>query len=446
LEQRDIGQGGRFASIDVLRGIAIAWVVLFHLWGDIEFFPAAPRLYYEQLVERAGEGNPLATFTAFTDVLFRIGFQGVPLFMMISGVSLTIAAYRAGDGLSWVRFFWQRFRKLLVPYWAGVALTYGVIAGIAWHQAATGAGPFTDRFGHGITISEHTVVLIDRGVIWASITLIPRLLQDEWFFAPQLALWFVGLLAQYYLLFPILFVVMRRIGVVAFVLSSFALTVAANAWAVHEYAALELKFFLVTGWAPFRLFEFTAGMAVGWLLIDPRARRTLDALRHPAITCALLAGGLAVHTCGDLLIGWWTGEQVVERSRVLYLQSLALPLVTLGLAMMALPLLAKRPSRVDASVPLRALALVGVMSYALLIVSDAMRLVASEMRASDVPGAVWWTFVVCVYVPLNVAIAWPLSHLLGLMPKRASPARETVPAPPTTESAEEPLRLAPERV
>ena len=43
----------------------------------------------------------------------------------------------------------------------------------------------------------------------------------------------------------------------------------ANWWIVHEYGALELKFYLVTGWAPFRLFEFTAGMAIGWLLIAP---------------------------------------------------------------------------------------------------------------------------------------------------------------------------------
>ena len=53
-----------------------------------------------------------------------------------------------------------------------------------------------------MTISERTFLQIDGGVIFASVTLLPRLLRDEWFFAPQLALWFVGLLAQYYLLFP----------------------------------------------------------------------------------------------------------------------------------------------------------------------------------------------------------------------------------------------------
>src|SRR3972149_2832725 len=46
-----------------------------------------------------------------------------------------------------------RFPKLLAPYWAGVALPYGVIALIAWRQAALLGLPFSDQFGHGVTIS-----------------------------------------------------------------------------------------------------------------------------------------------------------------------------------------------------------------------------------------------------------------------------------------------------
>jgi hypothetical protein len=65
------------------------------------------------------------------------------------------------------------------------------------------------------------------------------------------------------------------------------------------------------------------------------------------------------------------------------------------------------------------------MSYALLIVNDPMRLVASQLRLEEVPSAVWWTFLVAVYVPVSVALAWPLAHLLGLMPKKR--ARRIVP-------------------
>lgn len=430
----------RFVSIDVLRGVAIAWVVLFHLWGDLEYFPGVPRVYYEQLWYQLEQNRgPLAIFTASTDLLFRKGFQGVPLFMMISGLSLTIAAYRAGDGLRWLPFGSARFRKLILPYVVGVALTYGVIAIIAWRQTSLNGTAFLDELTHGVTISERTYLQIDWGVAFASVTLLPRLLRDEWFFAPQLALWFVGLLAQYYLLFPLLFAMMRRIGVAAFLFITFVITVGANAWAVQQYAALEFKFFLVTGWAPFRLFEFTAGMALGWLLIDPRARGILEVFRSPVILAAALMLGLTSMVIGDLLIGWWTVDQVVERSPLLYLQALALPLVTLGLALISLPLLVRRPSRIDVSLPVRGFVLIGVMSYAILIVNDAMRLVASQLRLEDTPGWLWWTFLVAIYVPASLLLAWPLARALGLLPRASrashpavlpsSPAAETAPAP-----------------
>ncbi len=415
---------GRLVAVDVLRGLAIAWVVLFHIWGDLEFFPPVPRDYYEQLTWQFGhDAGPLAIFTAFTDLLFRDGFQGVPLFMMISGVSLTIAAYRAGDAVRWPRFFIQRFRKLLVPYWVGVALTYAVIMAIAWRQVAIGGGTFADHLSGGVTISAGSTVNVDGGVVFASLALIPRLLRDEWFFAPQLALWFVGLLAQYYLLFPALFVLMKRIGVVPFLLLTFGMTVAANAWEINRYMEPELQFRMVTGWAPFRLFEFTAGMAVGWLLASPERHRALAFVRQPAVLGGAIVLGLVAHTTGDLMIGQWG---------IHYWQAFALPLVTLGLALLALPLLVKRPSRIDASMPVRGLVAIGVMSYTILIVSDAMRLVASEIRIEGASDTVWWTFLIAVYVPVTLLVAWPLARVLGLLPKRDARVRQTrsrAPAP-----------------
>lgn len=410
--------GGRLVAIDILRGVAILWVVLFHLWGDIEYFPGVPREYYEQLTWQAQHGRgPWAIFTAFTDLLFRDGFEGVPLFMMISGISLTIAAYRAGDGLSWPRFTASRFRKLLLPYWFGVLLTYAIIATIAWRQTAIGDGAFASHWGGGVTISQFSVVNVDWRVAFASFAIVPRLIGSEYFFAPQLALWFVGLLAQYYLLFPVLFWMMRRLGVVAFVVLTFAVTVGANWWIVDQYGAPEFKFWLVTGWAPFRLFEFTSGMAVGWLLIDPRARRALAVTRHPGVIVLTLVAGFAAHTGGDLLVGQWQAR---------YWQSLALPLVTLGLALLVLPLLVRWPARLNATAPVRALTTIGVMSYGILIVSDAMRLVASQLRVENVPDGWWWAFLVAIYVPASVALAWPISKALGLLPKRPAAGKRTI--------------------
>ena len=403
-------------GVDVLRAVAIAWVVLFHLWGDIKYFPAAPTEYYDRLGEKVTDGAPFVEIvTAFTDLLLRLGFQGVPLFMMLSGISLTVTAYRGGDALRWPRFLFQRFRKLLVPYWFGAALTYGVMAAIAWRQDLTGAGAFSDRFQNGVTISGLSVVAVDWDVVVASITLVPRLTGLENFFAPQLALWFVGLLAQYYLLFPLLFVIMKRAGVLPFLLLTTAITVAANVWIVDQYRVPELKFWLVTGWAPFRLLEFTLGMSIGWLVASPDRGRALAFVRNPMVVLSLIAGGLAVHTLGGIYIG--DGHSG-------YWQAVALPLSTLGLALVALPLIIKPPSRIELTAPVRAIAAFGMMSYAILIINECMRLVASQVRIENPSEEVWWTFIVAIYVPVSILLAWPVAHVLGLMPRRtAAPIR-----------------------
>ncbi len=417
----DASAGVRLRSIDVLRGLAILWVILFHLWGDIKFFPPAPPHYYARLTDQVGEGaGAWRVFTAFSDLLFRDGFQGVPLFMTISGISLTVAAYREGGAINWWRFLARRFRKLLIPYWTGVALTFGVIALIALRQVELQGGSFSGHFTGGITISLGSRVNIDRGVAFASLALVPRLLRDEWFFAPQLALWFVGLLAQYYLLFPLLFLLMRRIGVLPFLVFTFAFTVAANWWVVYEYGAPEFQFRLVTGWAPFRLFEFTSGMVIGWLIAAPERGRALAFVRRPTVVGVAVALGFAAHTAGDLLIGRWSAH---------YWQAAALPLATLGLALMALPLCTKRPGRFDGWAVARVLAALGVMSYALLIVNDPMRLAASQLRLEQVPAAGWWFFLVGMYVPLTLALAWPLARVLGLLPRVPSRTRTPEPSP-----------------
>ncbi|HEX5480549.1 MAG TPA: hypothetical protein VFY79_12595, partial [Dehalococcoidia bacterium] len=45
----------------------------------------------------------------------------------------------------------------------------------------------------------------------------------------------------------------------------------------------------------------------------------------------------------------------------------------------------------------------------------------------DVSDVVWWAFLVGVYVPVTMLLAWPLTHMLGLWPKQ--PERRPAPEP-----------------
>ena len=46
-----------------------------------------------------------------------------------------------------------------------------------------------------------------------------------------------------------------------------------------------------------------------------------------------------------------------------------------------------------------------------------------QLRLEQVSDRVWWTFVVAIYVPVSILIAWPLAHLFGLFPSKRRPLR-----------------------
>lgn len=415
---------GRLVSVDILRGLAILWVVLFHLWGDIEFFPPPPRAYQGYLVDEVQGGEPWAIVTATTDVLFRDGYQGVPLFMMLSGLALTIAAYRGGGRINWPRFYLARFRRLLIPYWTGFAVGVGSMAAIAGVQLWLHGGDFLDRLTRGVTVSVLARVDLDWGQTFAALALFPRLIRQEWFFAPEGALWFVVLIVQYYLLFPLLYRALRWVGPVPLLAAALAITLASNAYVIDAYGALEFQFRFVVGLAPFRVFEFVLGMVVGHVLVTARPDGPMRLLRTPAGVAGLLVTGFALHTAGDFF-----------DSRYHFYQMLSDPLIIAGLTLLAVPLLVKKPGALEANLLARLIAFIGVMSYAVLIVNEPFRWVASQLRIEHVPQAWWWFFLTAIYVPLTVLLAWPLAVVLGLMPTRrvrrapaAEPARLPLPA------------------
>ena len=88
IDQRDDGSG-RIVAIDITRGFAICWVVLYHLWSDLRY----PNVYPQQgdafraVPHRFAEGNVVGGLTAISDAFFRVGYLGVPLFMLLSGLS-----------------------------------------------------------------------------------------------------------------------------------------------------------------------------------------------------------------------------------------------------------------------------------------------------------------------------------------------------------------------
>ncbi|HEY8172429.1 MAG TPA: acyltransferase family protein, partial [Dehalococcoidia bacterium] len=190
-------RGERDATIDVLRGLAILWVVIYHLWIDMKLVAAPPADYYHRFWDRLTAAEVSRLGTSLIDAISRIGFQGVPFFMMLSGLSLYIASSRRGR-IDLPSFYVARFQRLIVPYWAAFGVFMLGVVGVAATRALLHDGSFAFYYHHGVTGGAYHVIDVDLGDALVHAALFTRLLSDDWWSAIPIPLWFVVILVQYY--------------------------------------------------------------------------------------------------------------------------------------------------------------------------------------------------------------------------------------------------------
>lgn len=420
---------GRLISIDVLRGLAILGAITYHLWGDFVYYVLAGSHYYGVLRDRVFDGDP-AAFRALMDLVIRLfAYQVVPMFMMLSGLVLTRSALLSGGVRDPARFIYRHIRRLTLPYWFGFVYTMAVIALVALVQAQLHGGGFVYQIQHGVTFGRKIYVPMDWGYVIAGATMVPRAVREKWMYAPESVLWFVPLLLQYYILFPILYRLLLRIGPWAFVVATAVFTVAFQALAIGLWDAYSYQ--NLHGWilSPFRLSEFTIGMTLGYLIVERRSWLAGFASRRPDVL-ALVLVGFALQTTGSL-IGTEHHYWFVFSSTV----------IIAGLSLMSLPFILAPPHRLEVNRPLRLLAWIGGASYAVLIVNEPFRYIMSLMRL-ELPVAVWLPVLVVFYYPLSVLLARPVAVFFGLTPKAgaapAGAARKKRAVEPAPQPAAEP--------
>ena len=409
----------RIAVIDVLRGLAILWVMSFHLWLDETGGAILVGAVYEQFFDQVQARDAWGAITSAFEVFLGSGYQGVQVFMMLSGMSLVLNAYRRGEppALAGYRARWW---KLLPAYWVGVLIFVGVYTLIALLQVWRDGGGFeegwwTITIAHGLPYRYEI-----EDIPWALSVFGPIVRDVETF--PVGALWFVPLLLQYYLLFPLLLPLLRRVGPWYLALFGVAVTIVARTWLLEygdAFIGVEHHRRLLDQVAVFRLAEFTFGMSLGYLFARHR-----DAVREWTASPFDVAGLLVL-----AVLCQWAALGVSWDNTLV--RSVMVTVGFAGLVLLVAPLLFKPPGRLEVSAPGRALIYLGVISLTALIVNDCMRMVASFIATGDPPAVAWWFFLIVIYIPAaTVLLAHPLARMLGLLPKqrRPSPAPETPPA------------------
>lgn len=257
-------------SLDVLRGVAALWVVLFHIWN--RYYPG---LNTQRMPVQAGLDWSLQFASSFFSMQF--GYLGVTLFFVLSGFCIHLPQARryaatGSDGLQIGAFMRRRFWRLYPAYLASIVLAVGVLATF----------PSLLWLAKGKPFDVVATLQLQNAAISA------LFLQHFWPHALQLngVYWTLLFEVQFYLLYPVLLIVMRRVGGSALLV----LLLGIELWSSFHPPGIQYLFFT-------RYFEWYLGVwAAEYLLRYSRPGHM------PALICvtalAVSGGMLTVFTRG----------------------------------------------------------------------------------------------------------------------------------------------------
>ena len=255
---------GRMEWLDVSKGLAILWIVYFHLAN--ERGPADPA--------HAG------TLEVFWHWLVGIGFHGVGMFLIISGWSLTqsCAKQEQRGPIDWAQWYRKKLFRLFPMYWVAhlAFVAFFVIGHAIGVPIVEGFEPLDRRFWY----SFFGLRIID--------------IQSNFFYL-NAAWWYFSALIQLYLVFPLLYVAMRRLGVWPVVIVSlvigFGLRYVALVIAPYHESLMWFSdgLWVQGGLGLCRLPEFALGMLVAEWHRTHRAAVDTFLLKGPGLVLGALA-------------------------------------------------------------------------------------------------------------------------------------------------------------
>jgi len=237
--------GPRLFWLDIMKGFSILWIVIFHFLSAYDPGRYPWPMTFFNLVPFARDSSGGSVFSFLGSLLegFLVGFiqrgpQPVGIFIVLSGFGLTYSLAKTGQPEGgWWGWYQKRLVRLFPMYWVAHLI-------VLFSPLAHRSDPVDYRFLLSL-MGERSYPA------------------ETAFYYLVPAWWFIGLLVQLYLIFPLLFQLLKRIGPVRFFVMSVLFTVAVR---YVLFGVLQANGNYVQG-AFFggRLWEFSAGMVLAHL-------------------------------------------------------------------------------------------------------------------------------------------------------------------------------------
>lgn len=229
------------SQLDAIKTVAILFVVAFHFFpGQLGWhMRVMPPGWFEQFWSQPSP-DILHFFESYL-------YLGVNLFVIASGFGLYLSHLKAGRAMKMKEFFVKRVWRLMPAALFSLVVLFFV------------KGLLLDQW---VTLHPWLNLFPFLGGL--------NLFSDSWFFPPiNGETWFLGLIIQLYLFFPLLVKFYERVGEKRFLLSLFLFSVAFRAlyYVFWKDSVASLSYGLSLG----RLFEFGFGMVVAKYFVHGKA-------------------------------------------------------------------------------------------------------------------------------------------------------------------------------
>jgi peptidoglycan/LPS O-acetylase OafA/YrhL len=232
----------RLDWLDGMKGISILWIVYFHGFSFLDFpWPLSDgylAAFWKLCRPASWLGELRCALEALGVAVSKFGFHAVAVFVVLSGFGLAYSLAKTGEpAAGWLGWYKSRLLRLFPMYW---------LAHIVYLVSPFQARPEPIDYRFALSFLGDRVYPLDM---------------IFYYFNP--ALWYFGLLLQLYLVFPLLFRLLQRVGVGAFLIVAAVVTFSCRYFLL---CVMPVDGNVVQGafFVP-RLWEFAFGMAAGWL-------------------------------------------------------------------------------------------------------------------------------------------------------------------------------------